>query len=148
MDQHLKRSSFTKLIYQNTRSSEKISKISLNDFEDLFLSIFKKTHHLPKTDKISLTQQSTGRMIEPSDQIVWEGLTAPRIETGPHGYRHSSCFEYKKGMETRKWSEEKKQEKKKDFIHSLSRKDTDQKDPYRSQRKLCWRKNKRYLTTG
>ncbi|GJT31919.1 hypothetical protein Tco_0922338 [Tanacetum coccineum] len=40
--------------------------------------------------------------------------------------RHSS-YEYNKGMETRKWSEDDKETKQKDFIHCKSRKTTDQK---------------------
>ncbi|GKF40083.1 hypothetical protein Tco_0120144, partial [Tanacetum coccineum] len=51
-------------------------------------------------------------------------------------------YEYNKGMETKKWSEDDKKMKQR-LHHSNREKTKDQKDLSKS-RKLCWRKNKRY----
>ncbi|GJV45277.1 hypothetical protein Tco_1429813 [Tanacetum coccineum] len=51
-------------------------------------------------------------------------------------------YEYNKGMETRKWSEDDKR-RSKDFITVIEKRLPNQKDLSKS-RKLCWRKNKRY----
>ncbi|GJW57023.1 hypothetical protein Tco_0103754 [Tanacetum coccineum] len=51
-------------------------------------------------------------------------------------------FEYNKGMETRKWSEDDKR-RSKDFI-TASRENAYKQRIYPKSRKLCWRKNKRY----
>ncbi|GJQ89411.1 hypothetical protein Tco_0000550 [Tanacetum coccineum] len=88
-----------------------------NDFEDLFLlNIQEKLNHLPKTDKTSL---HNGRQ-KTCDKKTCDGTLTRVMEKLDHMVKDFHLFEYNKGMETRKWSEDDKR-RSKDFITAIEK---------------------------
>ncbi|GJZ57778.1 hypothetical protein Tco_0613272 [Tanacetum coccineum] len=120
--------------YQEYKISEKDFKnLHPNDFEDLFLlNIQEKLNHLPKTDKTSL-HTAVNMWIrnldrndqEQFDEAEWlhkfsDGTLTRVMEKLDHMVKDFHLFEYNKGMETRKWSEDDKR-RSKDFITAIEK---------------------------
>ncbi|GJU06204.1 hypothetical protein Tco_1122634 [Tanacetum coccineum] len=135
--------------YQEYKISEKDFKnLHPNDFEDLFLlNIQEKLNHLPKTDKTSLhTADATDYYFKEDYTIVpkpravvyrdinderklmrlnelhkfSDGTLTRVMEKLDHMVKDFHLFEYNKGMETRKWSEDDKR-RSKDFITAIEK---------------------------
>ncbi|GJS30889.1 hypothetical protein Tco_0491509 [Tanacetum coccineum] len=121
--------------YQEYKISEKDFKnLHPNDFEDLFLlNIQEKLNHLPKTDKTSL-HTAVNMWIrnldrndqEQFDEAEWLHKFSDGTLDKSHGkdcdhmVKDFHLFEYNKGMETRKWSEDDKR-RSKDFITAIEK---------------------------
>ncbi|GKF96436.1 hypothetical protein Tco_0289171, partial [Tanacetum coccineum] len=136
--------------YQEYKISERDFKnLHLNDFEDLFLlNIQEKLNHLPKTDKISL-HTAVNIWIRNLERSTWNVLIGMQLTITSKKTIRSSLsqeelhkfsdgtltrvmekldqmvkdfhlYEYNKGMETRKWSEDDKR-RSKDFITAIEK---------------------------
>ncbi|GJT62171.1 hypothetical protein Tco_1005704, partial [Tanacetum coccineum] len=126
-----------------------------NDFEDLFLlNIQEKLNHLPKTDKTSLhtavnmwirnlRQNDRKKVIRLNDFHKFSDGTLKEFigKRLDHMVKDFHLYEYNKGMETRKWSEDDKR-RSKDFITAIEKR-LQIRRIYRSLESLCWRMNKR-----
>ncbi|GJZ13085.1 hypothetical protein Tco_0548315 [Tanacetum coccineum] len=145
MNDVIKRPENTECYNQEYKISEKDFKnIHPNDFEDLFLlNIQEKLNHLPKTDKISLhiavnmwirnlstiTSKKIIRLSLSQEPIVpkpnelhkfSDGTLTRVMEKLDQMVKDFHLYEYNKGMETRKWSEDDKR-RSKDFITSIEK---------------------------
>ncbi|GJR83739.1 hypothetical protein Tco_0154524 [Tanacetum coccineum] len=136
--------------YQEYKISEKDFKnLHPNDFEDLFLlNIQEKLNHLPKTDKTSLhtavnmwikkhgisgmilgdlqlgieEEQNDQRKLMRLNELhkFSDGTLTRVMEKLDHMVKDFHLYEYNKGMETRKWSEDDKR-RSKDFITAIEK---------------------------
>ncbi|GJX67098.1 hypothetical protein Tco_0302825 [Tanacetum coccineum] len=142
--------------YQEYKISEKDFKnLHPNDFEDLFLlNIQEKLNHLPKTDKTSLHTAVNMWIRNLSPKPRAEGLSlSHELHKFSDGTLTESwkkldkmvkdfhLYEYNKGMETRKWSEDDKR-RSKDFITAIEKR-LQIRRIYRSLESFVWRKNNR-----
>ncbi|GJW40496.1 hypothetical protein Tco_0066341 [Tanacetum coccineum] len=116
--------------YQEYKISEKDFKnLHPNVFEDLFLlNIQEKLNHLPKTDKTSL-HTAVNMWIRnlptiTSKKTIRSSLSEETLTTDTEKMdqmvKDFHLFEYNKGMETRKWSEDDKR-RSKDFITAIEK---------------------------
>ncbi|GJS22926.1 hypothetical protein Tco_0451558 [Tanacetum coccineum] len=115
--------------YKEYKISEKDFKnLHPNDFEDLYrLNIQDKLNHLSKSDKIHLhtavniDRNNQRKLIRLNEICKFSDGTLTRVmEKLDHMVKDFHLFEYNKGMETRKWSEDDKRGSK-DFITTIEK---------------------------
>ncbi|GJS82297.1 hypothetical protein Tco_0748838 [Tanacetum coccineum] len=125
--------------YQEYRFGKMDSKnLHPNDFEDMFLlNIQEKLNHLPTTDKTSLHtavnmwirnlsrcyrgHNDQRKLMRLNELHKFSDGTLTRVmEKLDHMVKDFHLFEYNKGMETRKWSEDDKR-RSKDFITAIEK---------------------------
>ncbi|GKC54528.1 hypothetical protein Tco_1077273 [Tanacetum coccineum] len=113
--------------YQEYKISENDFKnLHPNDFEDLFLlNIQEKLNHLPKIDKTSLhtavNMWIRNLLMRLNELHKFSDGTLTRVmEKLDHKVKDFHLFEYNKGMESRKWSENDKR-RSKDFITAIEK---------------------------
>ncbi|GJY79766.1 hypothetical protein Tco_0485567 [Tanacetum coccineum] len=136
-----------------------------NDFEDLFLlNIQEKLNHLPsktrtksslaKTIRSSLSQEQLSTETENDQRKLMrlnelhkfsDGTLTRVMEKLDQMVKDFHLYEYNKGIETRKWSEDDKR-RSKDFITAIEKRL--QSEGLSKSRKLCWRRIRRFGLTG